>query len=116
MLDFGKDYGPAHARSAESHACLAAACERARLFLASFGGEGLSLADARQAAELRHRLRAVSPHTLQEAVCFAAGLCPEHSGQKAFGEAALADAAVRSTRRLPVFVRCAFERKGEWLE
>ena len=54
------------------------------------------------------RLRAASAVALQEAVRLAAGLCPEQPGQRAFVESALADAVVRSTRRLPVFMRCAF--------
>lgn len=57
------------------------ACDRARLFLSSL--EDLSVADARQASELRHRLRAPGLGVLHEVVLFLGGVYPARPGQAA---------------------------------
>ena len=58
---------------------VAAACERARLFLADL--TDLSVADARKASELRHRLRRPGADVLRQAVLFLGGLYPAQPGQ-----------------------------------
>ncbi len=62
------------------------ACERTRLFLAEL--EDLSVADARQASELRHRLREADTHerrlyVLRDAAHFLSGVYPARPGQAA---------------------------------
>lgn len=101
MLDFGVDYGPEHANSTESRQRLAKACEYARSFLASLDND-LPLADVRTAAELRHQLRTPTSVILQEVFRFAAGLCFERRGQRAFVESMYAFDIVQQTRRLPL--------------
>lgn len=62
---------------------IASACERVRLFLAEADLTDQSVAVAREASQLRHRLRTPSPDVLRAAVLFLGGVYPARPGQAA---------------------------------